>query len=518
MTKRALIDLFVVGPPRVVSARTRLFVSLTDEQVLTQVGDHLGSLLCSDLATRCRLGAGPKYLGRAKRKRALTSRCSSRWAGAITRTTDDMWERELLNLEDLESRDRKEIAELDRRLVLSVGKGKKKKRGYATKGERYQKLAARLADTEKRLTEGRVSVVVGGTRLVRKRRNLEEAGLTWEEWRQRWDAKRMFISADGEAGKAFGNETIRVTPHSGDEYTVTIRLPAPLSHLSNTPARTPTYRLSAAVQWYQLAGEWNAQASFDRAVGYAIRLDPNRERWYISASWFLPPKENRGVKDAAKSGRCLAIDVNSGHVDARILDVHGNPIGRPIRKNIPEKGSSAHGLGALREAVSQLVKWAQRQGVTVIAIEKLNFTDIRTRQRGRRGKAGKTTRRKVCGIPTAKFVHTIASAAYRNGMVVIAVDPAYTSIWGARYWKKPLDRSRRQRGDRHQAAAVVIGRRSQGHSEKRKDGQTLLLPEDRCRKATVQQTANTTGMAHTTGNDQRERSHSVGVTTARAEP
>ena len=107
-----------------VSARTRLFVSLTDEQVLTQVGDHLGSLLCSDLATRCRLGAGPKYLGRAKRKRVLTSRCSSRWAGAITRTTDDMWERELLNLEDLEYRDRKELAELDRRLALSVGKGK----------------------------------------------------------------------------------------------------------------------------------------------------------------------------------------------------------------------------------------------------------------------------------------------------------------------------------------------------------------------------------------------------------
>ena len=58
--------------------------------MLREIGDHLGSLLRSDLATRCRLGAGPKYLGGAKRKRALTSHCSSRWAGAITRTTDDM--------------------------------------------------------------------------------------------------------------------------------------------------------------------------------------------------------------------------------------------------------------------------------------------------------------------------------------------------------------------------------------------------------------------------------------------
>ena len=142
MTKRALIDPFLVASPQAVSARTRLFPSDSDETVLREIGEHLGSLLRSDLATRCRLGVGPKYLGRAKRKRSLTPHCSSRWAGAITRTTDDMWERELLNLEDLEYRDRKELAELDRRLALPVGKGKKKKkRGYATKGERYPETA-----------------------------------------------------------------------------------------------------------------------------------------------------------------------------------------------------------------------------------------------------------------------------------------------------------------------------------------------------------------------------------------
>ena len=129
MTRRALIDPFVVGPPRAVSARTRLFPSDVDETVLREIGEHLGSLLRSDLAARCRLGAGYKHLGRAKRKRTLTPRCSSRWAGAITRVSDDMWERELLNLEDLESRDRKEIAELDRRLVLPAGKGKARSAG-----------------------------------------------------------------------------------------------------------------------------------------------------------------------------------------------------------------------------------------------------------------------------------------------------------------------------------------------------------------------------------------------------
>ena len=83
----------------------------------------------------------------------LTPVSSSRWAGAITRTADDMWEREVLNLLDLASRDRREIKEIDRRLALPLG-GKGAKKGYATKEEAYQKkrrrqrLAARLTRTE----------------------------------------------------------------------------------------------------------------------------------------------------------------------------------------------------------------------------------------------------------------------------------------------------------------------------------------------------------------------------------
>ena len=130
MTKRDLVSPFVVGPPGAASTRTRLFPSDFDETVLREIGEHLGGLLRSDLDMRCRLGAGYKHLGRAKRKRVLTPPCSSRWAGAITRVVGDMWERELLNIEDLECRDRKEIAELGRRLVLPVGKGRSRSRTH----------------------------------------------------------------------------------------------------------------------------------------------------------------------------------------------------------------------------------------------------------------------------------------------------------------------------------------------------------------------------------------------------
>ena len=173
MTRKALTEQFVAAHPRAASIKTRLRLSSVDEYVLRAVGEHLGCLLRSDLAERCRQGDGYKHQGRSERKKLLTSRCSSRWAGSITRRSGDMWERAYKNLEDLASRDRREIDVLSRRLAVPVGTGKGQKRGYATREERfqkrrrYQRLAARLVAIEQRLEDGRVSVTVGGRRLLR---------------------------------------------------------------------------------------------------------------------------------------------------------------------------------------------------------------------------------------------------------------------------------------------------------------------------------------------------------------
>ena len=72
--------------------RARLRLSPGDEAVLRAVGGHLGSLAGKDLAVRCaegRLDAWGQARSRAARKQALTAESSSRWAGAITRTSED---------------------------------------------------------------------------------------------------------------------------------------------------------------------------------------------------------------------------------------------------------------------------------------------------------------------------------------------------------------------------------------------------------------------------------------------
>jgi hypothetical protein len=143
---------------------------------------------------------------------------------------------------------RARIDRIQRRLAVPVGGRCGRHRGYETAGERYQKqrrlevLQFRRVRVEARLDDGRVSICRGGRRLARARHYLDEVGITAVQWRQRWQASRLFICADGEADKRWGNETIRFHP---DQGWVEIKLPAPLAYLANRPHGR--WRLAAPV-------------------------------------------------------------------------------------------------------------------------------------------------------------------------------------------------------------------------------------------------------------------------------
>ena len=155
---RRIAGSFVAAAPRGARVRTRLRVSPQDEAVLWAVGMHLGSLAGRDLAARCaegRLDAQGRAASRARRKKALTAESSSRWAGAITRTSEDQ--------------------------VRLAGQNLRAER--ASLQARIRRIQARLA------------VRIGGKALLRKRNNLAAAGLTEDQWRQEWESARLFLTA-----------------------------------------------------------------------------------------------------------------------------------------------------------------------------------------------------------------------------------------------------------------------------------------------------------------------------------
>ncbi|MGW2329618.1 IS200/IS605 family accessory protein TnpB-related protein [Streptomyces sp. NPDC001700] len=505
---RELSAPFVVPGPSGVAIRTRLKgLTARDEEALRLIGAHLGTLASRDLKRRCAEGLGHSADSWAARKRAVTGDSSSRWAGSITKATHDQWalsrRAQYAHIQTLEAG----VRTIAHRLSLPVGAEgtKRSPGGYRTRQEWFAKarrlrllrdrLAAARADRE----AGRVRVVRGGKRLARNRHHLEQAQLTEAGWRQRWEAGRWFLQADGESGKRLGNETIRVTP----DGQVSIKLPAPLAHLAN--AQHGRYVLTGAVAFRHRGAEWADRVSANRAVAYRIHLDVARHRWYITASWTIPPVKTVPLALACAGG-LVGVDTNADHLAAWRLDEHGNPVGDPRRFAFDRDGPATYRDAQVRHALVRLLHWAKRHGLS-IAIEDLDFQADKTREKhGRR----KRFRELISGMPTSKLRARLASMAAELGITIVAVDPAYTSKWGAQHWQKPLT-SQNRKTTRHDAAAVAIGRRALGHPIRRRTAPPPHDQSDGAGHRTVQAASDVPGREETRPRIPGPRTRSVGT-------
>jgi hypothetical protein len=418
----SIVAPIVLSRPAGARVRTRLRLTAADEAVLRTVGTQLGHLASTDLAWRCRLGSGDEQ--RAHRKRVLTNQCSSRWAGSITRTSNDQWERALANLADHRIQLCRATRRIQARLRIPVGDRRGRVCGYATQAERFakqrrlQRLMAELASIEDRMGAGRMSVCRGGRQLANLGNTLAQcrvgigegdAGkpqMTKQEWLARWQAKRLYLSADGDAMYPLGNGTIMVHP---EERWCEIKLPAPLAHLANRPRRR--YRLDCLVSFTHRADEWATQA-VSGAVHYDISYQPDRNRWYLDASWRIETVQPPTLQEL-RSCRALGVDLNADHLACWVLDPNGNPVGPPYTIGLDLVGLPASTRdGRLRAAITVILRIAVASGCQTLVVENLNFADVR--QVGReslgRGRRGKRFRNIVSGMPTRKFRSALASA------------------------------------------------------------------------------------------------------------
>lgn len=220
-----------------------------------------------------------------------------------------------------------------------------------------------------------------------------------------------------------------------------MRLPVPLAHMANRPHGR--YRLSCLVEFAYRGDEVAAQASTG-AVRYDISHDPVKGRWYIDASWRIPPGPAPTLEDL-RQAPVLAADLNHGHLAAWVLTPDGNPAGPPATIPLVLEGLAASRRdGRLRAAISALTGLARQYGCWAVAIEDLDFANAReqgreqTGARPSRGRRGRDFRRLVSGIPTGRFRDRLVQMATNAGLAVIAVDPAYTSRWGREHWLAPL--------------------------------------------------------------------------------
>src|SRR5271163_3514291 len=477
---RRIGDPVVAGAPGGVRIRTRIHLSGAEAAALGRIGSFLGSVYRAELAGRVRCGVLDREahaVWRAQRKRAITAVSSSRWAGAITRAVQDQYQLGMRGLAAQVVDLRAAVQVLEARCALrpgqradapnaadaAVGGTPRRGWGYRDRAERFAKtrrlavLRARLDTAEKALAAGRPSITIGGKRLWRHRHHLDTAGISEGQWRDRWDGARMFMTADGESGKAGGNETLRVDAAGVLRIKVPTALVAELgSHIV----------IAAPIQFSHRGQDWAERIAGRRAERYDISVDPDRGRWYLDASWKTAPQP-APVLGELRAGPVVGVDLNADHLAACVLDASGNPIGAPVSIAVDTAGLPApHRDGRVRAAITVLLDTAAHHRCTAVVVENLDFADARAtgRETLGRGTRGKRFRRSVAGIPTAKFRTRLSAMAARRGVAVIGVDAAYTSRWGTQHWTKPLQHQTSDPATvtRHHGAAAAIGRRGLG--------------------------------------------------------
>ena len=477
---RRITDPVVAAGPAGVRIRTRIHLSAGEAAAVAGIGSFLGSVYRTELAARVERGRldHKAHAGwRAQRKQALTAVSSSRWAGAITRAVRDQYQLGMRGLAAHVMDLRAAITVLEQRCALRPGQQEtiagggggrsRRRRGYRSAGEWFSKtrrlaiLRERLVVAQEAWDAGRPSVTVGGKRLWRNRTHLVEAAMTEPQWRARWDAARMFVTADGESGKAGGNETIRVDAAGR----VRIKVPAALVERYGTHIE-----VGAPVAFGHRGTEWGVRVAGRQAVRYDISYDSCRGRWYLDASWKQDIIEPPAL-DELRSGPVLGVDLNADHLAGVVLDGSGNPVGAPVTIPVDTAGLPASQRdGRVRAAISALLDTATHAACTAVVIENLDFADARAtgRETMGRGTRGKQFRRTVAGIPTARFRTRLTAMAARRGIAIIGVDPAYTSRWGNQHWVKPLQQQTSEPVTRHHGAATAIGRRGLGQAIRRR--------------------------------------------------
>jgi IS605 OrfB family transposase len=151
----------------------------------------------------------------------------------------------------------------------------------------------------------------------------------------------------------------------------------------------------------------------------------------------------------------IGVDVNAYHLAASETDRFGNLISTR-RIDLPLYGKSTDQAKAIiGDAVAHIAAHA-KEACKPIVIEKLNFQ----RKKAELEKADPRTARMLSSFACNKISAGIKAAAFRAGVEVIEVNPAYTSVIGA------VNHAQRKGISVHLGAAYAIARRGLGLSER----------------------------------------------------
>ena len=336
------------------------------------------------------------------------------------------------------------------------------------KQRRLESLRFRLARVEQDIAEGKVRLCFGSGKLFRAQHHLEANGYAdhgeWlAEWRRRRDDSFFVLGSRDEAG---GCQACVATVSEDGSVTLRLRLPDCLAgehgkylvfeglHFNHGHHQVVA-ALDSCREYRKYRREHPGEPQGDvpswlgQAVSYRFKVDA--KGWRVFAT--VDREEVPVVTDSRRGA--LGVDLNEDHLAVTETDSWGNWV-HSFSVPLVTHGKTARQAEALTgDAVAEVVEYAGSVGKP-IAYEKLDFRGKKASLEGESpGRA-----RMLSSFAYGRFRAYLVSRGHREGVEVVGVNPAFSSIVGRVKFMERYGLTV------HQAAALVLARRIPGCSER----------------------------------------------------
>ena len=334
------------------------------------------------------------------------------------------------------------------------------------KRRRRANLKSKLAVLQADIAAGRVRLCFGSKRLWRKQHHLEQNGYhSHEEWLQDWqDARSDEFFVLGSRDETSGCQLCVASIADDGTLTLRLRLPDCLANQHGKYLVIPHVRFAYGHEQVLAALASNADyAAYQRehgdktaratalgqAISYRFKRDGKGWRVFVSTQMMDVPV----VTDQRRGA--IGVDLNAGHLAVADTDASGNYL-NAWRVPLVTYGKNTNQAEAIiGDAVASVVQYAREVGKPIV-IEKLDFRQKKAALEGESRRYGRMLSSFSYGKIKAYFV----SRGYRQGVEVIQVNPAYSSVIGRVKFMERYGLTV------HQAAALVLARRLLGCSER----------------------------------------------------
>jgi IS605 OrfB family transposase len=325
-------------------------------------------------------------------------------------------------------------------------------------------LNCKLKNLQMDREAGKVRLCFGSRKIFRAQFARAENGYeSHEEWKSMWQQSRddsFFLL--GSKDESQGNQSCTANVAEDGTLTLRVRLPDCLFqtygkyltlsglHFSHGHSAIITALKSCEERKRLQALKDPSATSYGLPISYRFKYDKKGWRVFVSVPFAKSPpltSSRQGV---------IGIDINANHLAVSETDHFGNPVSKKsIALNTHGKNQN-QAKALIGDACADVVAYAKTTGKPLV-IEDLDFQKKKAELKEQ---ANPTHARMLSSLAYNQIKSHLKGRAWREGVEVVEVNPAFTSVIGR------VKFSRRYGLSVHQAAAFVIGRRHLKASEK----------------------------------------------------